>query len=70
MNHRHGGARAGAGRKRKINKKIPYSTKLRPDLVARLKRQTNAAAIIESVLDNYFNKGGKIEAGQAQATEG
>lgn len=49
-----GGKRKGAGRKPIPNKKQSYSTKLRPDLIAWLRAQKNAAKIIEGALDEYY----------------
>lgn len=51
-----GGVREGAGRKKKLNKKIPYSTVLRPDQAGWLKKQKSAAKEIENALDNHINQ--------------
>ncbi len=45
-----GGKRAGSGRPKDPNRKIPYSTKLRPSIVKWLKNQDNAAMEIENAL--------------------
>ncbi len=45
-----GGKRPGSGRPKDPNRKIPYSTKLRPSVVKWLKKQDNAAQEIEDAL--------------------
>lgn len=47
-----GGARKGSGPKPKENKKLPYSTKLAPDIIQFLRRQKNAAGVIDSAIRN------------------
>lgn len=47
-----GGKRKGAGRKPSPNKKIQYSTRLRPDQIEWLKKK-NASKTIEDALDKF-----------------
>lgn len=58
----HGGNRPGSGRKPKPDKKITYSTKLRPDQVSWLRAQKNAAKALEYLIDsamcNKYQAGG------------
>lgn len=53
-----GGARKGAGRKPKPDRKLSYATVLRPDQVTWLKKQRNAAKEIESALDKHIKEKG------------
>ena len=45
-----GGKREGAGRKSDPNKKVRYTTRLRPDQIAWLQAQKNAAKYIEDAI--------------------
>ena len=49
-----GGRRKGAGRKPAPDKKIKYSTRLRPDHIEWLKDNKPAARHIEKALDEYI----------------
>lgn len=55
-----GGKRKGAGRPAgtlKENKKVPFSTKIDPDLLARLRNhELPAAKIIDRALRNWFGR--------------
>jgi hypothetical protein len=51
-----GGIRSGAGRKPIKWKKLPYSTKLRPDHIKWLRKQPNAAKAIEVAIDLYIER--------------
>jgi len=56
---RHGGYRKKSGRKYGVfnpDRKIPYTTRLRPWMVAWLKKQNNAAKEIEKALNSRINK--------------
>lgn len=54
-----GGKRFGSGRPIDPNKKQPYSTRIRPDLIEWLKGQKNATKEIETALDNHISKPNK-----------
>jgi len=51
-----GGKRKGAGRKPMPDKKQTYATRLRPDQIAWLRSQKNAAKEIETALDRHIEE--------------
>lgn len=51
-NATHGGSRPGSGRKANPNKKVAYTTKLRPDQVEWLRSLKNAASTLEKLIDS------------------
>ena len=49
-----GGKRKGSGRKQKPDKKVSYATKIRPELIKRLRQEPNQAKVIEKALCEYL----------------